>query len=68
MTDSTVTLKPEDIILRRRAELFQNLGTDSTPEERELAKSREKVLLSKLYEINPELAERCGFKKEKESE
>jgi hypothetical protein len=61
MTDKPTELKPEDVILKRCAELYQNLGTDSTPEEVEAANNRERFLLGKLYEINPELATNCGY-------
>ena len=66
--DDSRKLVPEDIILKRCAELYQNLGDDSTPEEVEEANKQERFLLSKLYEINPELAERCGHKEAEKNE
>ena len=41
--------------------LFQNLGTESTPEERIYAKEEERKYLGRIAEIDAEYAQRLGY-------
>ena len=50
-----------DIYLHKMAMLFQNLGLDSTPEERLYAKEEEFRNLGRIAEIDWEYAQRLGY-------
>jgi hypothetical protein len=50
-----------DRYLHEMAMLFQNLGIDSTPEERIYAKEEERRYISKIYDLDPELGKRLGY-------
>lgn len=50
-----------DRYLHKMDMLFQNLGTDSTPEERIIAKQEEAVYIGRIAEIDWEYAERLGY-------
>ena len=50
-----------DRYLHKMAMLFQNLGIDSTPEERIYAKEEERRYLGMIAEIDSEYAERLGY-------
>ncbi len=50
-----------DRYLHEMAMLFQNLGIDSTPEERIYAKEEERRYLGRIAEIDSEYAERLGY-------
>jgi hypothetical protein len=43
------------------AMLYQNLGLESTPEERIYAKEEERRYLGRIAEIDSEYAERLGY-------
>lgn len=49
-----------DRYLHRMAQLFQNLGTDSTPEERIYAKEEERRLIGRIADLDLEYAQRLG--------
>jgi len=50
-----------DKYLHEMAMLFQNLGLESTPEERIYAKEEERRYLGRIAEIDSEYAERLGY-------
>ena len=50
-----------DRYLHEMAMLFQNLGIDSTPEERIYAKEEERMYISKIYDLDPEVGKRLGY-------
>ena len=50
-----------DKYLHKMAMLYQNLGSESTPEERIYAKEEERRYLSIIAEIDSEYAERLGY-------
>ena len=50
-----------DRYLHEMAMLYQNLGLESTPEERIYAKEQEHMYLGRIAEIDPEYAERLGY-------
>lgn len=50
-----------DRYLHEMAMLFQNLGTDSTPEERIIAKQEEAVYIGRIAEIDWEYAKRLDY-------
>jgi hypothetical protein len=50
-----------DRYLHKMAMLFQNLGTDSTPEERIYAKEEERRYISKIYDLDAEVGKRIGY-------
>jgi hypothetical protein len=50
-----------DRYLHKMAMLFQNLGLDSTPEERLYAKEEEFRYLGRIAEIDWEYAQRLGY-------
>jgi len=50
-----------DKYLHKMAMLFQNLGLESTPEERIYAKEEERRYLGRIAEIDSEYAERLGY-------
>lgn len=50
-----------DRYLHEMAMLFQNLGIDSTPEERIIAKQEESVYIGRIAEIDWEYAQRLGY-------
>ena len=50
-----------DHYLHEMAKLFQNLGVDSTPEERIYAKEEERRYIRKIYDIDPEKGKRLGY-------
>jgi len=50
-----------DKYLHKMAMLFQNLGSESTPEERIYAKEEERRYLGRIAEIDAEYAERLGY-------
>jgi len=47
-----------DKILHQMAQIFQNIGVDSTEEERDQAKQQELMLIGKISQIDPEYAMR----------
>lgn len=47
-----------DQILHQMAQLFQNIGVDSTETERDQAKQQELMLIGKISQIDPEYAMR----------
>jgi len=47
-----------DTRLRRCANLFANLGTDSTPEERLYAYQKEEELLKQIAKVDKEMSDR----------
>lgn len=56
---SRLMRNPEiDKILHQMAQLFQNIGVDSTEEERDQAKQQELMLIGKISQIDPEYAMR----------
>lgn len=50
-----------DKILHQMAQLFQNIGVDSTEEERDQAKQQELMLIGKISQIDPEYALRLHY-------
>lgn len=50
-----------DRYLHEMSKLFQNLGTDSTPEQRIYAKEEEWRLIGRIAEIDSEYAQRLGY-------
>ena len=50
-----------DRYLHKMAMLFQNLGSESTPEERIYAKEEERRYLGMIAEIDMEYAKRLGY-------
>ena len=50
-----------DRYLHEMAMLFQNLGIDSTPEERIIAKQEEAVYIGRIAEIDWEYAKRLDY-------
>ena len=50
-----------DKYLHKMAMLYQNLGLESTPEERIYAKEEERRYLGMIAEIDSEYAERLGY-------
>ena len=50
-----------DRYLHEMAMLYQNLGLESTPEERIYAKEEERRYLGRIAEIDSEYAERLGY-------
>lgn len=50
-----------DSILHEMAMLYQNLGTDSTEQERDEAKKMELSLIGKIAQIDPDLASRLHY-------
>jgi len=50
-----------DKYLHEMAKLFQNLGIDSTAEERLYAQEEERSYIRKIYEIDPEYGKRLGY-------
>jgi len=50
-----------DRYLHEMAMLFQNLGIESTPEERIYAKEEERRYIAKIYDIDPEVGRRLGY-------
>ena len=50
-----------DKYLHKMAMLFQNLGLESTPEERIYAKEEERRYLGRIAEIDSEYAQRLGY-------
>jgi len=50
-----------DKYLHEMAKLFQNLGIDSTAEERLYAQEEERSYIRKIYEIDPEVGKRLGY-------
>ena len=50
-----------DKYLHKMAMLFQNLGKESTSEERIYAKEEERRYLGRIAEIDSEYAERLGY-------
>ena len=47
-----------DQILHQMAQIFQNIGTDSTESEKDQAKQQELMLIGKISQIDPEYAMR----------
>ena len=56
MRDSNI-----DKYLHEMAMLFQNLGIESTPEERIYAKEEERRYIRKIYDLDPEMGKRLGY-------
>ena len=50
-----------DKYLHEMAMLFQNLGIESTPEERIYAKEEESRYIRKIYDLDPEMGKRLGY-------
>jgi hypothetical protein len=50
-----------DRYLHEMAKLFQNLGIDSSPEERIYAKEEERRYIAKIYDLDPEVGKRLGY-------
>ena len=50
-----------DRYLHEMAMLFQNLGIESTPEERIYAKEEERRYIRKIYDLDPEMGKRLGY-------
>lgn len=50
-----------DRYLHEMAMLFQNLGVESTPEERLYAKEEERRYIRKIYDLDPEMGKRLGY-------
>ena len=50
-----------DKYLHEMAMLFQNLGIESTPEERIYAKEEERRYIRKIYDLDPEMGKRLGY-------
>lgn len=50
-----------DKYLHEMAKLFQNLGIDSSPEERIYAKEEERAYIRKIYDLDPETGKRLGY-------
>ena len=50
-----------DRYLHEMAMLFQNLGIESTPEERIYAKEEERRYIRKIYNLDPEMGKRLGY-------
>ena len=53
------TRRKIDILLKEAAMLFANCEPTITA--REEALKQEKVILAKIYELDPHFAERCGY-------
>ncbi len=49
-----------DRYLHEMAMLFQNLGIESSPEERIYAKEEERRYIRKIYDLDPEMGKRLG--------
>ena len=50
-----------DRYLHEMAMLFQNLGIESSPEERIYAKGEERRYIRKIYDLDPEMGKRLGY-------
>lgn len=50
-----------DEMLHQMAMLYQNLGTDSTEQERDQAKQSELLLIGRIAELDPEYASRLHY-------
>lgn len=50
-----------DRYLHEMAMLFQNLGIESSPEERIYAKEEERRYIRKIYDLDPEMGKRLGY-------
>lgn len=50
-----------DRYLHEMAMLFQNLGIESTPEERIYAKEEERRYIRKIHDLDPEMGKRLGY-------
>lgn len=50
-----------DRYLHEMAMLFQNLGIESSPEERIYAKEEERRYIRKIYNLDPEMGKRLGY-------
>lgn len=50
-----------DHYLHKMAMLYQNLGLESTPEQRIYAKEEERRLIGKIADIDLEYAQRLGY-------
>ena len=50
-----------DRYLHEMAMLFQNLGLESTSEERIYAKEEERRYIRKIYDLDPEMGKRLGY-------
>jgi hypothetical protein len=50
-----------DRYLHEMAMLFQNLGTESSLEERIYAKEEERRYIRKIYDLDPEMGKRLGY-------
>ena len=50
-----------DRYLHEMAMLFQNLGIESTAEERIYAKEEERRYIRKIYDLDPEMGKRLGY-------
>lgn len=46
-----------DELLEQDAKLYTNLGTDSTPEEREEVRRKSKRIYNKIAKLDPEMGE-----------
>jgi len=53
--------KQIDEILHHMAMLYQNLGTDSTEQEKDQAKQNELLLIGRIAELDPEYASRLHY-------